>query len=342
MQVTSPRVAPLSTQLESAPGIIGSSAAELNLDSSLPTAPIKALAGNTTPARYQQWGRLSEAQNQIAQLQAAEQALTQAQQQLRPLAQRLQASAMSTEQQQRWGEQLSLLSQHVQQQGRLDARLQPVALEGDAARHRYQLDKVDLLSPRSVRERVTLLLAGQQQAMGITIAPGQRPAVTLSQLNRHLAPIGITAESEQGKLQLVAKERADAILRQPILMQGEGVRVPAGEPVLIKATPEPDALAPLQAAAQKGELMSEREHINRVMNRIEDYGQRLQAQRQAILQQTAQAWPVSGAKESSKETAAKEPAAPLPASANKFEKLVSALLAQAHVSRHSAVALLRK
>ncbi|MBU3823810.1 MAG: hypothetical protein H9917_03165 [Candidatus Oceanisphaera merdipullorum] len=337
MQVISPRVGSLSTQLDAAPGIIGTSAADLSLNLSSPTAPIKAIAGNSTPARYQQWGRLSEAQNQIAQLQAAEQALTQAYQQLRPLAQRLQASAMSTEQQQRWGEQLSLLSQHVQQQGRLDARLQPVALEGDAARHRYQLDKVDLLSPRSVRERVTLLLAGQQQAMGITIAPGQRPAVTLSQLNRHLAPLGITAESEQGKLQLVAKERADAILRQPILMQGEGVRVPAGEPVLIKAKPEPDALAPLQAAAQKGELMSEREHLNRVMNRIQDYSQRLQEQRQIILQQTAKAWPVV-----TKETGTKEPAAPLPATASKFEKLVSALLAQAHVSRHSAVALLRK
>ena len=337
MQVISPRVGSLSTQLDAAPGIIGTSAADLSLNLSSPTAPIKAIAGNSTPARYQQWGRLSEAQNQIAQLQAAEQALTQAYQQLRPLAQRLQASAMSTEQQQRWGEQLSLLSQHVQQQGRLDARLQPVALEGDAARHRYQLDKVDLLSPRSVRERVTLLLAGQQQAMGITIAPGQRPAVTLSQLNRHLAPLGITAESEQGKLQLVAKERADAILRQPILMQGEGVRVPAGEPVLIKAKPEPDALAPLQAAAQKGELMSEREHLNRVMNRIQDYSQRLQEQRQIILEQTAKAWPVA-----TKETGTKEPAAPLPATASKFEKLVSALLAQAHVSRNSAVALLRK
>lgn len=338
MQVTSPRVAPLSTQLDSASGIIGPSSTDLTADlTAQPLAPIKALAGNSTPARYQQWGRLSEAQNQIAQLQAADQALTQAYQQLRPLAQRLQASSMSTEQQQRWGEQLSLLSQHVQQQGRLDARLQPVALAGDAARHRYQLDKVDLLSPRSVRERVTLLLAGQQQAMGITIAPGQRPAVTLSQLNRHLAPIGITAESEQGKLQLVAKERADAILRQPILMQGEGVRVPAGEPVLIKATPEPDALAPLQTAAKKGELMSEREHLTRVMNRIEDYSQRLQQQRHAILQQTAQAWPVA-----SKESASTEPTAPLTANGSKFEKLVSALLAQAHVSRNSAVALLRK
>ena len=338
MQVTSPRVGPLSTQLDSASGIIGPHSADLSTDlNAPPLAPIKALAGNSTPARYQQWGRLSEAQNQIAQLQAADQALTQAYQQLRPLAQRLQASSMSTEQQQRWGEQLTLLSQHVQQQGRLDARLQPVALAGDAARHRYQLDKVDLLSPRSVRERVTLLLAGQQQAMGITIAPGQRPAVTLSQLNRHLAPLGITAESEQGKLQLVAKERADAILRQPILMQGEGVRVPAGEPVLIKATPEPDALAPLQAAAKKGDLMSEREHITRVMNRIQDYSQRLQQQRQVILQQTAQAWPVV-----SKASATTEPAAPLSASASKFEKLVSALVAQAHVSRQSAVALLRK
>lgn len=335
MQVTSPRVGPLSTQLESAPGIIGTSAADLTADLSTAGTSMQArtLATGSTPARYQQWGRLSEAQNQIAQLQAADQALTQAYQQLRPLAQRLQSSAMSTEQQQRWGEQLGLLSQQVQQQGRLDSRLQPVALEGDAARHRYQLDKVDLLSPRSVRERVTLLLAGQQQAMGITIAPGQRPTVTLAQLNRHLAPIGIIAESEQGKLQLVAKERADAILRQPILMQGEGVRVPAGEPVLIKATPEPDALAPLQAAAQKGELLNEREHISRVMNRIQDYSQRLQEQRQVILQQTAQAWP----------TAAKEPAnTPLPAHASRFEQLVSALLAQANVSRHSAVALLRK
>lgn len=336
MQVISPRVAPLSTQLDSAPGIIGPNATDLSSDLSASTTAIKAPTGNSTPARYQQWGRLSEAQNQIAQLQAADQALTQAYQQLRPLAQRLQASSMSTEQQQRWGEQLALLSQHVQQQGRLDSRLQPVALEGDAARHRYQLDKVDLLSPRSVRERVTLLLAGQQQAMGITIAPGQRPAVTLSQLNRHLAPLGITAESEQGKLQLVAKERADAILRQPILMQGEGVRVPAGEPVLIKASPEPDALAPLQTAAKKGELMSEREHLTRVMNRIEDYSQRLQQQRQAILQQTAQAWPVA------KESAITEPNAPLATSGSKFEKLVSALLAQAHVSRNSAVALLRK
>ena len=331
MQVISPRVGSLSTQLESAPGIIGTRAAESGAVAT--STASRALTTHTTPARYQQWGRLSEAQNQIAQLQAADQALTQAYQHLRPLAQRLQASNMSTEQQLRWGEQLALLSQQVQQQGRLDSRLQPVALEGDAARHRYQLDKVDLLSPRSVRERVTLLLAGQQQAMGITIAPGQRPAVTLAQLNRHLAPIGIMAESEQGKLQLVAKERADAILRQPILMQGEGVRVPAGEPVLIKATPEPDALAPLQAAAQKGELLSEREHISRVMTRIQDYSQRLQEQRQGILQHTAQAWPA----------AAQEPAVtPLPARASRFEQLVSALLAQAHVSRHSAVALLRK
>lgn len=329
MQVTSPRLSPLKSNLEPAAGIAGAVA-----ESSAPPLIAKTRLSQSAPGRYQQWGRLSQAQNQIAQLQAAEQSLTQAYQQLRPLAQRLQASAMAPEQQSRWSEQLARLSGHLQQQGRLDARLQPVALDGDAARYRYQLDKVDLLSPRPVRERVTLLLAGQQQAMGISIAPGQRPVVTLTQLNRHLAPLGITAEAEQGKLQLIARERGEAILRQPILMQGEGVRVPAGEPVLIKATPEPDALAPLQTAAQKGELLSEREHLKRVMVRIQDYSQRLQEQRQLILQQTAKAWPVA---------AAKEPGAtPLPAQASRFEQLVSALLAQANVSRHSAVALLRK
>lgn len=289
----------------------------------------------SAPGRFQQWGRLSQAQNRVSQLQAAEQSLGQVYLQLRTLAQRMHASAMTPAQQERWGEQLGRLSAQLQQEGQLDARLQPRALEGDAARHRYLLDKVDLLGPRPVRERVSLLLAGQQQAMGITITPGQRPADTLAQLNRHLAPLGINAESEQGRLQLVAKGKADAVLRQPILMQGEGVRVPAGEPVLIKATPEPDALAPLAEAARKGELLSEREHLNRVMARIQDYAQRLQEQRQLILQQMAGQWPASAASNPGE-------TAPLAGPASRFEQLVAALLAQANVSRHNAVALLRK
>ncbi|WP_237332906.1 hypothetical protein [Zobellella iuensis] len=289
----------------------------------------------SAPGRFQQWGRLGQAQNRVAQLQAAEQSLSQVYLQLRTLAQRMHASAMSPEQQGRWGEQLARLSEQLQREGQLDARLQPRALEGDAARHRYLLDKVDLLGPRPVRERVSLLLAGQQQAMGITIAPGQRPADTLAQLNRHLAPLGIGAESEQGRVQLVAKGQADAVLRQPILMQGEGVRVPAGEPVLIKASPEPDALAPLAEAARKGELLSEREHLNRVMARIQDYAQRLQAQRQLILQQMADDWPAPAIEQ-------RGDTAPLAGPASRFEQLVAALLAQANVSRHNAVALLRK
>ena len=331
MQLASTRPGSVQTKLDPAGGIAAAPGlADKNDGSRALTA---GRTGLSAPGRFQQWGKLSQAQSGVARLQAAEQSLNQAWQQLRALAQRLQASGMNAEQQQQWGEQLSRLSEQLQQQGRLDARLQPKALEGNAARHRFQLDKVDLLSVKGSRERITLLLAGQQQAMGITIHPGQRPADTLAQLNRHLKPVGITAAAAQGKVQLEASDRAEAILRQPILMQGEGVRVPAGEPVLIKPTPEPDALAPLLQAARKGELASEREHLQRVMSRIHDYSARLQEQRRFILQQMADEWPAVPAPASK---------APLERSASPFEQLVSALVAQANVTRHNAVALLRK
>ncbi|MDP5292380.1 hypothetical protein Q9290_08780 [Oceanimonas sp. CHS3-5] len=331
MQLASTRPGAVQTSLDPAGGIAAAPGLADKADSS------KALSGSpaglSAPGRYQQWGKLSQAQSSVARLQAAEQSLSQAWQQLRTLAQRMQASTMSADQQQQWGEQLSRLSDQLQQQGRLDARLQPKALEGNAARHRFQLDKVDLLGVKGTRERITLLLAGQQQAMGITIRPGQRPADTLGQLNRHLKPLGIAASAEQGRVQLVATDRAEAILRQPILMQGEGVRVPAGEPVLIKPTPESDALLPLQQAARKGELASEREHLQRVLNHIQDYTARLQEQRRFILQQMSAEWPAVP-------TPTGE--APLGNRGSPFEKLVSALVAQANVARHNAVALLRK
>lgn len=331
MQLASTRPGAVQTKLDPAGGIAAAPGLAEKADGS--KTLIASGAGLSAPGRFQQWGKLSQAQSGVARLQAAEQSLSQAWQQLRSLAQRMQASGMSAGQQHKWADQLNRLSEQLQQKGRLDARLQPKALEGNAARHRFQLDKVDLLSVKGSRERITLLLVGQQQAMGITIVPGQRPADTLAQLNRHLKPLGISAEAEQGKVQLVATDRAEAILRQPILMQGEGIRVPAGEAVLIKATPEPDALAPLLQAARKGELASEREHLQRVLTRIQDYTVRLQEQRRFILQQMADEWPaVSG-------PASK---APLDNSGSPFEQLVSALVAQANVARHNAVALLRK
>lgn len=331
MQLASTRPGAVQTSLDPAGGIAAAPVLTGQADGKPPLAA--SAGGLSAPGRFQQWGKLSQAQSSVARLQAAELSLSQAYQQLRTLAQRLQASAISGEQQQKWGEQLTRLSEQLQQQGRLDARLQPKALEGNAARHRFQLDKVDLLGVKGSRERITLLLAGQQQAMGITIRPGQRPADTLGQLNRHLKPLGIAAEAEQGKVQLVANDRAEAILRQPILMQGEGIRVPAGEPVLIKPSPEPDALAPLQQAARKGELASEREHLQRVLSRIQDYSTRLQEQRRFILQQMSAEWPAVPLPSGE---------APLGNRGSPFEKLVSALVAQANVARHNAVALLRK
>lgn len=304
----------------------------------------KAPAGHSLAlqsARYGQWGLISQAQSRIANLQAAEQALVSAYRQLLQVSRQLEQFSRSSH-----PEQTAVLASRIDQLSSevrsapalLDQNLKPRVLQPASDRARYVLSRIDLLTPRSQPERLQLMFSGMRQAVELELPSNADSDQALAVIRGALQPLQVDADlNPRGQLEFSVPASEQSRLNAPLLVTGQGIRVPAGNPVPIPLDVAPSPLEELAAGLRSGDLAPQRQRIDGMLASLQDSQRQLQRQTQQIMARLDQARGAVATAGDAMEVSEELVQVLRRAS---FDQHVSVLLAQANISRHTAVALM--
>lgn len=288
--------------------------------------------------RYNRWAMMGETQQRLADAQGSEHALSLAYRQLKQLERQLAQSGQTSSQIQ---QQLAALNSRLSQgSGLLDGELKPTLLSSQARQASYVLDRVDLLSAKPAAERLQLFFPASGRGAIVDIPAGAQgeQVVTLLQQGLHDEQIRVS-RNEQGQLQFSLPRSESRKLEEPVLFSGQGIRVPAGEPVAIRLTPAQSELEKMGEGLSRGEVRQEQARLQRLLATIEHSMRDLKKFRQQMLAQLEQVKARTAAM-SEQELQQLESQLQEQLQGGDFSQTLSGLVAQANVSRQNVVALL--
>lgn len=280
--------------------------------------------------RHSQWVLLSQAQSQLARLQGTERSLIASYRELASLSRELERSGSETHQ---LAQRVRRLKARLEREGQMDGNLQPRQIP---ARANYILDRIDLLRPREQNERLNIRLPNGAH-IALQIPAGGNPRDTLTQLSTQLRRHDIEV-SDNGRGQLRLSGTAE-LLSSPWLFQGQGVRVPAGNPVTIQLAEEDDQLKQLADGLERSDSSQERQRLRALLANLEQQRRELENQRQELLRKVAQLRAEAKASDADAHSELSESLKKTLKDGD-FILQLNALLAQATLSRMSVVALL--
>ncbi|PTT55483.1 hypothetical protein DBR13_07595 [Aeromonas sp. HMWF015] len=289
--------------------------------------------------RMDRWALIGAAQQRIAHAQSGEQALNLVWGELkrleRQLGQRELASSDVTN-------RLKMLEEKVTQpRGPLTEELKPrLIASAQELRPRFSAEHLDLLSVKNSTERLVFSFPQSNSAVEVTISAGAREGEVVTMLDRALRKEHIQARlNELGKLELSVAEPHRRKLDEPVLIRGEGVRIPAGNPIPVQFKPKSGQLTRMAEGITKGEIRQEQQRLKRVLGEIEHSVRELKQFRQKMVLQLDK---VKARTQSLQQDELAQLQSSLSArlSQGGYMGTMSGLLAQANVTRQGVVALL--
>lgn len=293
-------------------------------------------------ARFQNWSMLGEAQATVAETQASEVALVQTYRQLSQLKSQLgqesaQADALS--------QRLRQLDQSLQQQSSLDGQLQPTVWSDSGSSQNYVLDKVDLLSAKPANEQVRIYFPSSRSGATVALPAGSSGQTVAESLDQALQKEGIQVTlSASGQLSFSASQGNERKLSEPMLMSGQGVRVPAGNAVTVRLSAERSTLAELAdqvAAADSSQQRQQvQQQIQQLQQQIQQTVQQLRTYRQQVQNQAEQQSRTVESDLSQAELVQSQRQLQLALGQTDYQSIATTLQAQANVTAQTVVALL--
>ena len=293
-------------------------------------------------ARFQNWSMLGEAQATVAETQASEVALVQTYRQLSQLKSQLgqesaQADALS--------QRLRQLDQSLQQQSSLDSQLQPTVWSDSDSSQNYVLDKVDLLSAKPANEQVRIYFPSSRSGATVALPAGSSGQAVAESLDQALQKEGIQVTlGDSGQLNFSASQGHERKLSEPMLMSGQGVRVPAGNAVTVRLSAERSTLAELAdqvAAADSSQQRQQvQQQIQQLQQQIQQTVQQLRTYRQQVQNQAEQQSRTVESDLSQAELVQSQRQLQLALGQTDYQSIATTLQAQANVTAQTVVALL--
>lgn len=293
--------------------------------------------------RFQSWSELGEAQSTIADTQASVSDLQQTYRQLQQVGQQLN---QANSQMSNLSSRLQQLDQSLQQSGNLDTQLQPNVLTGDTTQQSYTLSSVDLLSSKPSDEQLRIYFPSSRSGVSVSISANASGQQVVDSLNDSLQKEGVQASlNSQGQLTLSADSENARKLNQPILMSGQGIRVPAGNAVTVKLTAQQSTLGQLASslgsASTPQQKQAIQQQIQSLQQQIQQTVQQLRSYQQQVVQDSQDLVAQSGSTQtSSTELMSAYQTVRQALAQNDYSSTATTLQAQASVSRQTVVALL--
>lgn len=285
------------------------------------------------------WALIGTAQQRVARAQGSEQALSQVWGELKRLEQQLgQNKSTSGE----LVDRLKSLEEKLTQPGApLTTELKPRLLAtGNDSRVSYSPDRLDLLAPKASAERLTFTFPQTSSSVEVMLPAQAGEAEVASRLDKALRKENIQVRlNELGKLELSVPDQYRRKLDEPVLLSGEGIRIPAGNPVPVQFKPKPGQLTQLGDGIDKGEIKQEQQRLKRLLSQIEHSVRDLKQYRQKMVNQLDK---VKARAQNIEQAELEQLQGDLSTQLKDggFTGTMSGLLAQANVSRQGVVALL--
>lgn len=222
------------------------------------------------------WASMSRFQAQLSRVQGAEQAVVNTYKELHSLTRQLNQSGARSE---ALAARVASLRQSLEQGKVLDNNLK---LQQNPARASYVLERVDLLSPRPQAEQINLQLPSGGN-LTLSLDAGAGVDQNLRQLQKAFDPHQLKL-SLTGKRQLRV-EGGEKQLSSPWLFRGQGVRVPAGNPVTIQLAKETSELARLEDELRSGEHQQQKLRVQQLLATLEQERRVLDSRRQQLVRE---------------------------------------------------------
>jgi hypothetical protein len=247
-----------------------------------PPLPVTTLnRSNDSISHYHDWYVLGETQSHLSDAQASEFATLQLFRQLGAF-----TSALGQTSTDRLASQLKQWESQLQSQTSLDNQLQPGVLQKSGIQQFFTLEKVDLLVSRPKDEQVGFFFRDTRTTVSLTLPANASKAELLLRLQTALGREGIQVRlNNAGQLELGINSADRQKLDRPVLLSGEGYRIPAGNPLAIKLQPVEGLLtqlanqllglnaAQLSAFSQEIEVVRKRLKFN--ISRLRKYRKQL-------------------------------------------------------------------
>ena len=288
--------------------------------------------------RFNSWSYVGAAQQKISETQSSEQALAMAYRQLKQLERQLSQSQQAGSQ---IRQQIADLDEQIaKQESSLTGDLTPKVLQNAQPKNSYVIDKVDLLSAKPSSEKLQLFFPSSSSAVSIDLPAGESGDALVSRLNQGLAKEQISvAVNGDGALTFSVAAGNSRKLDEAVFFSGEGIRVPAGNPVAIKLSPEKSELGKLSDGLSQGESQQEQQRLQKLLTNIEQSMRELKQYRRQMLAQLEKV-KARTAEMSEEELNRLQQELQQQLSRGDFSQGFSALVTQANVSRQGVVALL--
>ncbi|WDE05181.1 hypothetical protein SG34_028460 [Thalassomonas viridans] len=204
------------------------------------TAADKSQLAKVDTGRFQMWSAIGQLQYKHSQAQGAERSLTQVYRGLLTVAQ---TSKTNVRHPQQTADQVRQLEARVSHN--LNGALQPKLLNANGEQKTYQLGNIDLLTPKAA-ETVNLVIPAAGKSVSFLLPAYGQPKDMLDNINRALSPLKISASATpEQKLVFNLPAEQQRMLEEPVLFSGEGIRIPAGNPVPVKLLPQGSDLSEL-------------------------------------------------------------------------------------------------
>lgn len=289
--------------------------------------------------RFERWVLIGTTQQRISSAQSSEQALGVAWNELKRLEPQLgrqQSKALEL------NGRLQQLEEKISGDNRpLTRELQPRLLQGSAPQlAHYRLDKIDLLTPRSESERILLSFPVSGSSVEVQFPANASEEEVLRRLNTALQGEKIQVKRDgKGSLEFSLPEELRRKLDEPVLLRGEGIRMPAGNPIPVRLSQREGVLSRIEDGLARGELRQEQKRIHQLLGEIEQSVRKLKQYRQNVLSQLEK---VRARTQVTTSQDVEQLQSRLSETLNSggFAGAMSGLLAQANVSRQTVVALL--
>ncbi|CAJ1887484.1 hypothetical protein FNBNMHLP_03155 [Aeromonas jandaei] len=289
--------------------------------------------------RMDRWALVGAAQQRIAHAQAGEQALNHVWGELKRLERQLGQRELATND---VANRLKMLGEKVTQPiGPLTSELKPRLIASpQEMRSRFSAEHLDLLSAKNSAERLVFSFPQSNSAVEVTLPAGAQDGEVVARLDQVLRKEHIQARlNELGKLELSVAEPHRRKLEEPVLVRGEGIRIPAGNPIPVQFKPTSGQLTRMAEGITKGEIRQEQQRLKRVLGEIEHSVRELKQFRQKMVLQLDK---VKARSQSLQQDELAQLQSSLSArlSQGGYMGTMSGLLAQANVTRQGVVALL--
>ncbi len=300
---------------------------------------------NTTAewvARFQNWSMLGDAQATVAETQASEVALIQTYRQLGQLKNQL---GQDTSQANALAQNLRQLDQALQNQGTLNSQLQPEVLSDTPSDQSYVLDKGDLLAAKPTNEQVRIYFPSSRSGVTVALPAGSSGQTVATSLDQALQKEGIQVTlNESGRLSFTASEGNERKLSEPILMSGQGVRVPAGNAVSVRLSAEKSTLSELadqvETTSDSQKRQQVQQQIQQLQQQIQQTVQQLRSYRQQVQNQAEQQSRAVESDLSQSQLLQSQRQLQSALGQTDYQSVAATLQAQANVTRQTVVALL--